>query len=159
MNTSNAFYRLQTHGVKPSVQRLAVMAYLLEHRTHPTVEEIYEALAPEMPTLSRTTVYNTLRLLVEKQAVTMLTIDERRLCFDGDTSRHSHLLCKLCGRVVDITEEPVNLLKQPETLEGHRITEMQTYYKGICRKCLENERMTQNIQDSFIKQPFKNERL
>jgi len=29
--------RLQNHNIKPSVQRIAIMNYLIEHRTHPTV--------------------------------------------------------------------------------------------------------------------------
>ena len=35
--------RLQGHNIKPSVQRIAIMKYLMEHRTHPTVDEIYTA--------------------------------------------------------------------------------------------------------------------
>ena len=53
--------RLQSHSIKPSVQRIAIMQYLMDHHTHPTVDEIYTALAPGMPTLSKTTVYNTLK--------------------------------------------------------------------------------------------------
>ena len=54
--------------IKPSVQRLAVMTYLLEHRTHPTVDEIYSELQDKIPTLSKTTIYNTLKLFVEKKS-------------------------------------------------------------------------------------------
>ena len=46
--------RLQNHNIKPSVQRIAIMTYLMEHRTHPTVDEIYTALAPSIPTLFTT---------------------------------------------------------------------------------------------------------
>lgn len=42
---------LTAHNVKPSVQRMAVMEYLLDHRTHPTADEIYLALHRKMPTL------------------------------------------------------------------------------------------------------------
>lgn len=41
--------RLQGHNIKPSVQRIAIMKYLMEHRTHPTVDEIYTALSPTIP--------------------------------------------------------------------------------------------------------------
>ena len=43
------------------MQRIAIMEYLMEHRTHPSADEIYTALSPSMPTLSKTTVYNTLK--------------------------------------------------------------------------------------------------
>ena len=78
--------RLQNHNIKPSVQRIAIMSYLMEHRTHPSVDEIYTALAPSIPTLSKTTVYNTLKLLSEQGAAQTLTIDERNTCYDAETS-------------------------------------------------------------------------
>ena len=74
--------RLQNHNIKPSVQRIAIMSYLMEHRTHPSVDEIYTALAPSIPTLSKTTVYNTLKLLSEQGAAQTLTIDEREQLLD-----------------------------------------------------------------------------
>ena len=35
---------LQEHGIKLSVQRIAIMGYLMKHLTHPTADEIYTAL-------------------------------------------------------------------------------------------------------------------
>lgn len=61
-----AYKRLEDCGLRPSVQRLLIMDYLLSHHTHPTVEEVYRDLCKKCPTLSKTTVYNTLRLFSEK---------------------------------------------------------------------------------------------
>lgn len=77
---------LISYNIKPSVQRIAIMDYLLAHKTHPSIDEIYLALCKDIPTLSKTTVYNTLKLFVEHGAALMLTIDEKNACFDGDTS-------------------------------------------------------------------------
>ena len=79
MNDLSTIDYLAAHGIKPSVQRIAVMDYLLRHHTHPQAEDIYCALLPSMPTLSRTTVYNTLRLLTEQGAVCQLPLDDRRV--------------------------------------------------------------------------------
>lgn len=68
---------LTDHGVKPSIQRLAIMKYLMEHRTHPTADMIFNDLYKEIPTLSKTTVYNTLKLLTEHGAVRTIGIDEK----------------------------------------------------------------------------------
>ena len=93
---------LLSYGVKPSVQRIAIMDYLLEHRTHPSIEDIYLALCDDIPTLSKTTVYNTLKLFVEHGAAQMLTIDERNVNYDGDVSLHAHFLCKKCNKIYDL---------------------------------------------------------
>ena len=75
MRDSEGYQRLIEHGVKPSVQRLAIMQYLMTHFNHPTVEQVYQGLCDKIPTLSRTTVYNTLRLFSERGAATMITIE------------------------------------------------------------------------------------
>ena len=101
MTNKSAYEYLMDHEVKPSVQRLAVMEYLLHNLTHPTADEIYSALITRIPTLSKTTVYNTLKLFVEHGAVKMLTIDEKNAMFDADTSSHAHFLCTRCNKVFD----------------------------------------------------------
>ena len=73
----HVFKYLQSYDIRPSVQRLAIMQYLLTHRTHPTIDEIYRELSSTIPTLSRTTVYNTLKLFVKKGASQLLTIDDK----------------------------------------------------------------------------------
>ncbi|MGL5272103.1 MAG: Fur family transcriptional regulator [Phocaeicola sp.] len=129
------FDYLLKHNIKPSVQRLAIMDYLLTNRTHPSVDEIYSNLSAEIPTLSKTTVYNTLKLFVDQGAALMLTIEEKNTCFDGDTSLHSHFLCKCCGKIYDM--HPEHEVRQQEivTKDGFIIHETHQYYKGICSHC------------------------
>ena len=61
----NAAQSLQEKNIRPSLLRIKILEYLISVKTHPTVDEIYDKLLPEIPTLSKTTVYNTLKLLVE----------------------------------------------------------------------------------------------
>ncbi len=123
---------LNEYGIRPSVQRIAVMNYLLNHRTHPTAEEIYQALAPEIPTLSRTTVYNTLELLVARGAAAHITIDPRFSRYDGDISLHGHFLCDHCGSLYDV---PLGTLPEALYPKDHRVSSAQLYYRGICAHC------------------------
>ncbi len=130
-----AYDRLVSCGVRPSMQRLAIMDYLLTHHTHPTVEEVYQGTVGQIPTMSRTTVYNTLRLFSENNAAQMITIDDHRVCYDGDSHPHVHFFCRSCGRVYDMMDEVAPSLTTPKIVDGHQIDEMQLYYKGICRDC------------------------
>ena len=122
------------HGIKPSVQRLAVMEYLKTHCTHPTADEIFSALSPTMPTLSRTTVYNTLRLLASRGAVLSLDIDGKNARFDGDIRPHAHWLCRGCGAVRDLPL-PVDSRSLTVRFEEGTVDEVQPYYKGYCENC------------------------
>ena len=130
---------LLSFGIKPSVQRIAIMDYLLTHRTHPAIDEIYLALCEQIPTLSKTTVYNTLKLFVEHGAAQMLTIDERNTCYDADIQLHAHFLCKKCGKILDFPlsteKDKVSAMKE----EGFKVDEIHQYFKGYCPSCLVEE--------------------
>ena len=76
MKQTEAYQRLVEKGIRPSLQRIAIMDWLIKHPTHPTIEDVYKGLAESIPTLSKTTVYNTLRMLSEHNAAQMITIDE-----------------------------------------------------------------------------------
>lgn len=134
-NQNQAYKRLTDNGLRPSTQRLAIMSYLLSHRTHPTVEDVYQGVVTKIPTLSRTTVYNTLRLFAEHHAAQMITIDDHRVCYDGDIHPHVHFLCKKCGKVYDLMDCKAPVYRKPFTVSGHLVDEEQLYYKGICRNC------------------------
>lgn len=131
-----AFDHLLKYGIRPSTQRLAIMDYLLSHRTHPTSDEIYEGVKGEIPTLSKTTVYNTLNYLHEKGAVLSLSIDRKNARFDGYTERHAHFLCCKCGCVTDL---PLNTLPDVSIPQGANVTDIQVYVQGICEACAQNE--------------------
>ena len=134
----NITAHLLQYNIKPSVQRMAIMQYLLAYKSHPSVDEVYNALALSIPTLSKTTVYNTLKLFVEHGAAQMLTIDERNVCFDGDTTPHAHFLCKCCGKIYDLPMPAPVKEVMPNVIDGHEVNEMHYYYKGFCKNCLNN---------------------
>ena len=125
---------LMDHGIRSSVQRVAIMRYLMEHRTHPTVEDIYRDLHDEMPTLSKTTIYNTLSLLGEKDALSLLTIDSKNIHYDGDVSPHAHFLCRCCHRIFDVAL-PLGLDSDGMMPVGFSIEHSHVYYDGVCNMC------------------------
>lgn len=139
MKEKEAYEKLLSCGLKPSVQRMAIMQYLLTHLTHPKVEDVYEGLSKKMPTLSRTTVYNTLRLLSDHKAVQMITIDEHRVCYDGNTEPHVHFYCKECGRVIDMFDQNAPGCPGQMMIDGNMVTDVQLYYKGVCADCLKKK--------------------
>ncbi len=65
---------LKEHSIAPSLQRIKILEFLEKNRTHPTADMIYQALVDEMPTLSKTTVYNTLKAFAEKGVIVELSL-------------------------------------------------------------------------------------
>lgn len=139
MNTKmkTAKNTLETAGLKPTYPRLKVLEYLERHENHPTVEMIYEDLVKQIPTISKTTIYNTLNAFLEKGIIHSITITGTETRYDVKECPHHHLLCKSCGRIIDIDIE-CPYVDQIE-IKGHKIEERHGYFKGICKKCLKSE--------------------
>jgi len=123
---------LLQHDISPSYHRLKIYEYLLDNRIHPTVDRIYSDLIKNIPTLSKTTVYNTLRSLTEKGLVSQITIENNEVRYDAAVDFHGHFKCMKCGALYDINLDPEGL---PDKIDGHSITERHYYFKGICKNC------------------------
>lgn len=124
---------LQAHGLKGSVQRISIYAFLREQSNHPTVDQIYQALKDEIPTLSKTTVYNALKQLSEAGLVATLTIEENENRYDAKLSDHGHFKCIRCHRVTDVKMHHCDLCT--EHMKDYSVLQRHIYFKGICPDC------------------------
>ena len=126
---------LKNNGIKPSYQRIKIFEYLLKFKTHPTVDVIYKALSPEIQTLSKTTVYNTLNLFIENGLVNILVIEENETRYDVEVYHHAHFKCNECESIYDLPVDSQKL--KTEVLNNFKVEEQHVYFKGVCQKCLE----------------------
>ncbi len=126
---------LSGHGVKPSAQRLAILRFLMENRIHPTVDEIYQALLAEHPTLSRTTVYNTLKLFTAAGIIRCIDLGGTGGArWDYSQHDHAHFLCTSCGKITDIELSEGNPVMSLPSADYH-ILGMEINLKGLCPAC------------------------
>ena len=68
-------------------------------------------------------------------AAQMITIDEHRVCYDGNIEPHVHFYCKECGKIIDLFDEPAPRVTETKVIDGNIVQEEQLYYKGICSAC------------------------
>lgn len=134
MSKVDFFRELSDRGIQPSVQRARILEFLWNERIHPTADDIFERLHPEIPTLSRTTVYNTVKLFTENSMLQPLVIEEKEIRYDIDTSLHGHFKCESCGKIFDFTASDTGDTGIPE-LGGFLIRERHIYLKGLCSSC------------------------
>lgn len=127
---------LKEKGIKPTYQRLKILEYMSNNlNNHPTVEMVYDKLHNDIPTLSLTTVYNTLNNFLEKRLVYGVTITGTEVRYDSNTDYHHHFLCKECGQIIDIDVKCPYAEGKKSIVSGHRIDEIHGYFKGICKDC------------------------
>ena len=124
---------LGQRNIYPSHQRLKILEYISQNRCHPTVEQIFVALRQEIPTLSKTTVYNTLHVLVDAGLLRVIAIDDNEARYDIEVLDHGHMKCERCGTIYNFRLD-FNALASKD-LADFIIKERNVYFKGVCPRC------------------------
>lgn len=126
---------LRAHGLAPSAPRVAILRWLAGHPTHPTVDEVYRALHPTMPSLSRTTVYNVLHAFVACGLAGKVRTEDLELRYDGCAEPHAHFKCTRCGAILDLERLPRNLAQRVGLPKECRAQAAAVTFWGLCPNC------------------------
>jgi len=126
-------------GLRMTPQRMAIYQLLADSHTHPSAQMIYQSLQAEFPSLSLTTVYNTLETLVELGLVNELgAVGPDGIRYDADTQPHVNLACLNCHKVIDLPSNFVSELNQEVAQNsGYQVRGSRVLYYGICPDCQE----------------------
>lgn len=127
---------LKEKHIRITEPRKAILTYMVESHSHPTVDEIYEDLLPTYPGMSLATIYNNLSTLVEHGYV-------KEMKFAGITSRydfmgdqHFHIICEKCGRVEDFSYRDLSpFVEDAESETGYKVRGISLEMFGICPDC------------------------
>ena len=128
---------LNEHGLQVTPQRLTVLRVVSEH-PHITADGVAELVRAEIGSVSRQAVYNALGVLVEKGVLRRIQPHGSPSLYEARVSdNHHHLICRGCGRVVDVdcAVGSAPCLTVDDDL-GYRIDEAEVIYWGRCPKCL-----------------------
>jgi len=100
---------LRVHGITPTHQRIEIALVLFEKRWHPSAEQILAAVNVRYAESSKATVYNTLKLFLDKGLVRELIVDPSKVFYDSNTSVHHHFYDMSSGEITDIPAEGVRI--------------------------------------------------
>lgn len=138
-NDNELLNMMQRAGIRPSLQRIAVLSFVANRRTHPSAEEIYTALATTFPTMSRTTVYNSLHALAGAGVLRELEIESGNMRYDlALQPDHGHFICRRCGKIFD-TVMPDNI--GTEIPPEFHVDCIEIAYKGLCPDCNQHQQI------------------
>jgi Fe2+ or Zn2+ uptake regulation protein len=134
MDASAIKRSLEDTGLRCTPQRYAVMAFLMDHPSHPTAAEIFDAVNRADPRCSRATTYNNLRDLVQAGLVREVAAEGRAARFDIKGTPHHHFICDRCGNVEDI--EWYGVPRPARGSLGKRVLrECELIFRGLCARC------------------------
>lgn len=128
---------LRQRGIQVTAQRLAVLR-ALAGRPHLTADEIADVVRAEIGAISLQSVYDALGVLVGEGLLRRIQPSGSPARFEdrvGDN--HHHLICRICGRVVDVAcaVGSAPCLTAADDM-GYEIDEAEVAYWGRCPECL-----------------------
>ncbi len=109
---------LESRGVKATRQRLDIGQVLFACHQHLSAEQILALVNAEGRELSKATVYNTLKLFVEKRLVREVIVDPEKVFYDSNTDPHHHLYDTETGKIIDIDAMGINVVGLPDLPDG-----------------------------------------
>jgi Fur family transcriptional regulator, ferric uptake regulator len=123
--------------LRPTRQRRAVSAALDSVTDFRSAQDIHNLLRQRGETVGLTTVYRTLQALADAGEVDVLRTDDGealyRRCSDG---HHHHLVCRACGRTVEVAGPAVERWAD-RVADEHGFTDVSHTLEiiGTCHGC------------------------
>ena len=134
---------LRERGIQVTAQRLAVLR-AVARQPHITADAVAEIVRTEIGAISLQSVYDALALLVSEGLLRRIQPSGSPARFEdrvGDN--HHHLICRVCGRVVDVDCAVGSApCLTPMKDRGYQIDEAEVAYWGRCPDCVEQSRPT-----------------
>jgi len=126
---------LRAGALRRTPQRWAILSYLSRSKTHPTAEQVFEAINRTDPRSSRATVYNNLHTLTRAGLVYELRLEGAAARYDSALHPHHHFVCEGCGVLEDIDWFEIAGIARRPALAGRRVNRYEIVFRGVCAAC------------------------
>jgi Fur family transcriptional regulator, ferric uptake regulator len=117
-------------------QRVEILNFLKDNYSHPTADEVFNAVRKKLTRISKATIYQNLKFLSEKGIIQEVNIKGVSR-FEPNLEPHHHIICKNCGKIIDFksTELTEYSLKIAKKLKEMKIESANTNFYGVCEDC------------------------
>jgi len=134
LNYNNIKELLVSKGLKATTQRLIIYDVIAAMRNHPTADDIYNEIVRNYPSISLSTIYNTLELFVENNLINTVKTDSGTIRYDAVQDSHHHLYYEESDKIEDFySPELDNLLNEffeKNKINNFKINEVKLQIKG-----------------------------
>lgn len=109
---------LRQHGITPTHQRIEIAFVLFERREHLSADQVLAFVNARYAETSKATVYNTLKLFLERKLIRELIVDPARVVYDPNTAPHHHFYDVASGRLTDVPADDIRVVGLPPLPAG-----------------------------------------
>ena len=117
--------RLREHHITPTHQRIEIAHALFSRCEHLCADQIMASVNLRHSETSKATVYNTLKLFLEKGLIREVIVDPSRVFYDPNIAPHHHFFNVESGELTDIHADAMRLSGLPQLPPGRRTTSME----------------------------------
>jgi len=140
---------LKTKGFKMTAQRELIFRAFFESDRHVTVEELYDRVREQDPSIGHSTVWRNLKLMCKVGLATEVNLGDGVTRYDRLTAvPHGHMHCVKCKRFFEFDmEEAMKALRKLTERAGFVAEDYKIDIQGYCRDCqedMEEEMLDQN---------------
>ena len=125
--------------------RAKIQEIIENSHSHPTAEEVFRLLRETFPQVARATVYNNLNALCEAGLVRKVSVQGMPDRYDR-IRRHDHLVCKACGRLVDLDLSDLTHQLQRQVSVPFLSYDLKLVY--LCEQCQKKRNEGDGIESS-----------
>jgi Fur family ferric uptake transcriptional regulator len=127
---------LDSHSLKHTRQREAILDVFLSAKGHITGEELHARVREESPGIGYTTVYRTMKLLCDAGLAMERHFDDGVTRYEIEHEHHDHLVCVKCGKIVEFECSMIESAQDRIVNEyGFRLLRHRHELYGHCPKC------------------------
>lgn len=129
---------LRERKLKVTPHRELILDTFLNHEGHRSVEDIYRTVRKQDPRVGYTTVYRTMKILLECGLAREIDLADGITRYEHlfNHEHHDHMICMECGTSIEFFNADIESV-QDEASErlGFKVLDHKLQIYGVCRKC------------------------
>jgi len=123
---------LKQNDLKATIQRTSILKSI-DQAGHINIDDIYEDVKEQYPTLSLATIYKNIILMQQNNVIIEVPMNGQKSKYELKKEDHIHLICQECGSITDS-----KLHRKTEKMlivTDFQLKSSQINLYGLCKTC------------------------
>lgn len=125
---------LKEYNLKVTPQRVAIVDELYVNG-HINIDDLFNSLKMKFPSISLATIYKNINAMLRKFFLTEVQIPNQKSVYELTKELHSHLVCKECNKIEDISLSTETLLIEASRRCDFKLENISVVLTGTCKEC------------------------
>src|SRR5262245_40927397 len=129
---------LGRHKLKLTPHRELILDNFIENEGHRSVDDIYHAVRDKDPRIGYTTVYRTMKLLVDCGLAREIDLADGITRYEHlyNHQHHDHMICMQCGSSIEFYNADIEAVQEAASEQlGFKVLDHRLQIYGLCKNC------------------------